>query len=1139
MRNKYKNKIVTESNGKDIIINEKNLRLNSSINEFKDIKEKKIFIKKQLTLNNENNIKKEKKIPFNNNNDLKLYKHVQIRKKLYPQSKDLISPKYNNIIQKVKAFDNNISSFSNFNSKYKKIILNNNKNNSLKINLDDKSNSLLNTIQIRRKKNGIINNNENKIHLNKTVNNKNNQVFNYVKKKVIYHGKNNSIINLSKNRNNNNIENKQKLKKQTNINKEQKFIEKNNRNFNYISNSMNIESISNFISNDFNLKDTDTYLVFPTKKDDKIYSSETLEINKEDLKKNNTDSNNYQITETTLTKEINLNTENNNIKQTTNELDNDNMAEKEKRRYIYINRKIRGVKNKTKNEKEKKNSFKLTNKPNKIIEIEVENNNSIKDSYIINENINNNNRLSLTEKKEGFFKHVKTFLSKINQNVTNKFQHKHYKTKSMLSSIKSYKPLKFLEQKGNEIEELGDSFGKIYLSGISSAKNLKYKTGTYNLISNLKTNKLSGNNYKVNTLSDIGDINNISNNTDNNNHSINNKYLKRDCFTNLMNKSKKHYRNTSSLNESENNTINYNNNIINNNTFNTTVNFYKINPIPPIFKGIDKKNSILSRIKNKYEHKRTSSESSSHSNTIDNLLSKSQGIIDKINIIDNNDNSLSQSIQYVNEVENKIKNNKIDLEILYTLEAKLKCILNKINNYNICYNECFDWINFYFSIKFYEKEINLFKLNHNKNNIIYYIKIELLCYFLCYDISFNKNFNQAGILLKTIFNLLHINYLIIISYIINENNNNKNIGENNFCLNKLKEIISKDLKLKLNSQDMNENNILTLISNNFKEINNYYKMIIDNLYSYYYSVNDNNNINPKINKFPNCLKLNVNYLKNIQKLNIISSFFFDAYRFSNNYNLENLKNFFEIYLFKSKENEALMPLDNQNMVNDLNSINNNTYNNNYCIKNETYNINNSNKLNQYYLPPIKSYYKYTLVLDLDETLVYFQKDNIFSSNYNLNKSGTLIFRPGLLEFLNKMKPLYELVLFSFGTKEYVDYILSIIEKKEKIFEYVLYRQHATYEKGDYVKNLSLLGRDLKKIIIVDDIPHVFKLQKNNGICIKSFYGDVISDRNTLKLLGKILEKIRFDADENDGDIRKSLKKQRNLIFTNITTNLEN
>ena len=195
-------------------------------------------------------------------------------------------------------------------------------------------------------------------------------------------------------------------------------------------------------------------------------------------------------------------------------------------------------------------------------------------------------------------------------------------------------------------------------------------------------------------------------------------------------------------------------------------------------------------------------------------------------------------------------------------------------------------------------------------------------------------------------------------------------------------------------------------------------------------------------------------------------------------------------------------------------------------------------MNEYYLPPIKPYYKYTLVLDLDETLIYFQNYNNLLNNSYKNKNS-LIFRPGLLDFLYKMKPLYELVLFSFGTKEYVDHILSIIEKKEKIFEYVLYRQHATYEKGEYVKNLALLGRDLKKIIIVDDIPHVFKLQKNNGICIKSFYGDVISDRNTLKLLGKILEKIRFDADENDGDIRKSLKKQRNLIFTHITTNLEN
>ena len=136
-----------------------------------------------------------------------------------------------------------------------------------------------------------------------------------------------------------------------------------------------------------------------------------------------------------------------------------------------------------------------------------------------------------------------------------------------------------------------------------------------------------------------------------------------------------------------------------------------------------------------------------------------------------------------------------------------------------------------------------------------------------------------------------------------------------------------------------------------------------------------------------------------------------------------------------------------------------------------------------------------------------------------------------------MKSLYELILFSFGTPEYVAAILNIIEKKEKYFEYILYRQHASLIGKDYIKDLNKLGRDLNKIIIIDNMPQAFKLHKLKGICIKAFQGDTFSDRNTLKILGKILETVRFDA-EVTGDIRKSLDKQRNLIFTYITNNLE-
>ena len=174
-------------------------------------------------------------------------------------------------------------------------------------------------------------------------------------------------------------------------------------------------------------------------------------------------------------------------------------------------------------------------------------------------------------------------------------------------------------------------------------------------------------------------------------------------------------------------------------------------------------------------------------------------------------------------------------------------------------------------------------------------------------------------------------------------------------------------------------------------------------------------------------------------------------------------------------------------------------------------------------------YKFTLVLDLDETLVFIKKDN--------NNNRVLILRPYLFEFLEKMKYLYELVLFSFGTPEYVDPILNIIEKNTKYFEYKLYRQHASLNGDDYVKDLNKLGRDLKKVVIIDNLPQAFKLQKSNGICIKPFYGDSIGDRNTLKFLSEVLERIRYDAEETN-DIRESIKKESHFIITRITSNVD-
>ena len=80
--------------------------------------------------------------------------------------------------------------------------------------------------------------------------------------------------------------------------------------------------------------------------------------------------------------------------------------------------------------------------------------------------------------------------------------------------------------------------------------------------------------------------------------------------------------------------------------------------------------------------------------------------------------------------------------------------------------------------------------------------------------------------------------------------------------------------------------------------------------------------------------------------------------------------------------------------------------------------------------------------------------------------------------------------------------------------------------------MELIGRDLKKIIIIDDIARYFKLQKENGINIKPFYGNAKKDGNTLQILGDTLKKIKKDAD-NTGDIRISLDKFRNLLCPDV------
>ena len=174
----------------------------------------------------------------------------------------------------------------------------------------------------------------------------------------------------------------------------------------------------------------------------------------------------------------------------------------------------------------------------------------------------------------------------------------------------------------------------------------------------------------------------------------------------------------------------------------------------------------------------------------------------------------------------------------------------------------------------------------------------------------------------------------------------------------------------------------------------------------------------------------------------------------------------------------------------------------------------------------KSNKPYTLVLDLDETLIHFK------SNPNNESSGKIMIRPFLYDFLKNIKKDFELIIFTAATQDYADPIINAIEKDEKYFDYRLYRIHTTIIDNDFVKDLSKLGRDLNRTIIVDNMKQNYKNQPNNGITIRPFWGKDVEDTALVDLLD-ILKKI---ADKRM-DVVNGLKYFKEDIISKVSSNI--
>ncbi|CAO3683191.1 unnamed protein product [Umbelopsis ramanniana] len=149
------------------------------------------------------------------------------------------------------------------------------------------------------------------------------------------------------------------------------------------------------------------------------------------------------------------------------------------------------------------------------------------------------------------------------------------------------------------------------------------------------------------------------------------------------------------------------------------------------------------------------------------------------------------------------------------------------------------------------------------------------------------------------------------------------------------------------------------------------------------------------------------------------------------------------------------------------------------------------------LPPLSKEHqnKKCLVLDLDETLIHSSFKFISNPDYivpveieNQYHNVYVLKRPGVDEFLKIMGQLYEIVVFTASVAKYADPVLDILDI-HKVISHRLCRDSCYNHKGNYVKDLSQLGRDLASTLILDNSPASYIFHTSNAVPVSTWFND--------------------------------------------------
>jgi len=152
---------------------------------------------------------------------------------------------------------------------------------------------------------------------------------------------------------------------------------------------------------------------------------------------------------------------------------------------------------------------------------------------------------------------------------------------------------------------------------------------------------------------------------------------------------------------------------------------------------------------------------------------------------------------------------------------------------------------------------------------------------------------------------------------------------------------------------------------------------------------------------------------------------------------------------------------------------------------------------KFLLPPVRpsDLGKKCLIIDLDETLVHSSFKQVHNADFivpveidGIVHQVYVLKRPHVDEFLKRMGEIYECVLFTASLAKYADPVADLLDKWG-VFRARLFREACVYYRGNYVKDLSRLGRDLNKVLILDNSPASYIFHPDNAVACQSWFDD--------------------------------------------------